>query len=84
MAEINIEKKQRSVLPWLLAGLLVLGLLWFLFARNTGGDVATGRADSAYRDTSAAAGTLAPADSMGTMRGDTTGAGSTGTVPPPR
>ncbi|MES2522514.1 MAG: hypothetical protein V4617_07450 [Gemmatimonadota bacterium] len=85
MAEINIERKQRSVLPWLLAGLLVLGLLWFLFARNTGNDVAAGAADSAaYRDTSAAAGTLAPADSVGGTRRDTTQAGGTGTVPPPR
>lgn len=62
MAEINIERKERSALPWLIAGLLLLGLLWFLFARGTDGSVAAGPADSTYRDTSAAAGTLAPSD----------------------
>jgi hypothetical protein len=67
MAEINIQRKERSVWPWLLAGVLLLGLLWFLFARNTGDSVATGVADSAaLRDSSAAAGTLAPPDRAGT------------------
>lgn len=64
MAEINIERKERSALPWLIAGLLLLGLLWFLFARGTDNPIVTGAADSTYGDTSAAAGTLAqpPAD----------------------
>lgn len=60
MAEIKIERKERSILPWLLAGILLLGLLWFLFARNNENAVAAGTADSTFRDTSAAAGTLAP------------------------
>jgi hypothetical protein len=78
MAEINIERKTRSPLPWLLAAVLLVALLWFLFARNANDGVASGmRGDSTYRDTSAAAGTLAaPADSVSRPR-DTTGA-----VPP--
>lgn len=61
MAEINIQRKERSVWPWLLAGLLLLGLLWFLFARNTPDTMtATGADSAAVRDSSAAAGTLAP------------------------
>lgn len=77
MAEINIEQKTRSPLPWLVAGVVLVALLWFLFARNADEGVATMRGDSTYRDTSAAAGTLAqPADSAARLR-DTTGA-----VPP--
>ena len=63
MAEINIERKQRSMMPWLLAGVLLLGLLWFLFARNGNDGTVAGATDSTYRDTATAAGTLAPADS---------------------
>lgn len=61
MAEINIERKERAVWPWLLAGVLLLALLWFLFARNPG-DIRTGMAgDTTFRDTTgAAAGTIAP------------------------
>lgn len=79
MAEINIERKTRSPLPWLLAGVLLVALLWFLFARNTNDGVASGMGgDSTYRDTSAAAGTLAPpATDSATRVPDTTG-----TVPP--
>ena len=81
MAEINIERKDRSLLPWLLAGVLLIALVWFLFSRNANDGVASGmRSDSTYRDTSAAAGTLAPpadsADSARRIR-DTSG-----TVPP--
>jgi hypothetical protein len=64
MAEINIQRKERSVWPWLLAGVLLLGLLWFLFARNATDNMTASGADSAaFRDSSAAAGTLAPPDS---------------------
>lgn len=65
MAEINIQRKERSVWPWLLAGVLLLGLLWFLFARNAnnGTTTASGADSAAMRDSSAAAGTLAPPDS---------------------
>ena len=68
MAEINIQKRERAVWPWLLAGGFLLALLWFLFARNPG-DVRTGMAgDTTFRDTTGAAGTLVPPN----------------TVPPPR
>jgi hypothetical protein len=60
MAEINIQRRERSIWPWLLAGVLLLGLLWFLFARNTD-TLTAGRADTTAADTSgAAAGTIAP------------------------
>jgi hypothetical protein len=72
MAEINIERKQRSMMPWLLAGVLLLALLWFLFARNNNNGIAAGPGDSTYRDTSTAAGTLAPGDSAARAR-DTVG-----------
>ncbi len=61
MAEIRITQKERSLLPWLLAALLLGGLLWFLFAREANVTTASGvPADSVSRDTAAAAGTLAP------------------------
>ena len=61
MAEINIERKDRSLLPWLLAAVLLVALVWFLFSRNANDGTADAmRSDSTYRDTSAAAGTLAP------------------------
>ena len=37
MADINIERKKRSPLPWIL-GLLALALLAFLLLRGLGGD----------------------------------------------
>ena len=65
MAEINIQRKERAVWPWLLAGVLLLGLLWFLFARNTPDTVtATGADSAAMRDSGTAAGTLAPTDTL--------------------
>lgn len=60
----------------MLAGVLLLGLLWFLFARNTTDNTVAGRTDStALRDSAAAAGTLAPPDTG--IRRDTL-------TPPPR
>jgi hypothetical protein len=49
VAEIPIQRKERhSVWPWLLVGLLVLlAVLWFVFARGNAGNVAAARADSA-------------------------------------
>ena len=82
MTEIKIERRERSLLPWLLALVLLVALAWFLFSRNAKDGVASGglRTDSTYRDTSAAAGTLAPpaaaTDSASRPR-DTSG-----TVPP--
>jgi len=78
MAEINIERKDRSPLPWLLAGVLLVGLVWFLFARGSSDGIAAGmRGDSTYRDTSAAAGALAPRSDSAARSRDTTG-----TTPP--
>ncbi|HEX2211303.1 MAG TPA: hypothetical protein VHG93_26700 [Longimicrobium sp.] len=37
MADINIERKHRSLLPWII-GLLVLALLAFFLMRSLGGD----------------------------------------------
>lgn len=37
MADINVERKQRSILPWIL-GLLVLALLIWLLASMFNGD----------------------------------------------
>jgi ammonia channel protein AmtB len=81
MAEINIERKQRSAMPWLLLGALLLALLWFLFARGADNGLASGPADSAFADTSAAAGTLAPPDGAGSGAGTT---GDTSRLSPPR
>jgi hypothetical protein len=61
MAEINIQRKERSVWPWLLGGLLLVGVLWFLFARNPAADVTTATDTTRTTvDSGAAAGTLAP------------------------
>lgn len=61
MAEINIQRKERSIWPWLLAGVLLLGLLWFLFARNTENMTTSLGADTVAVDTTGtAAGTLVP------------------------
>lgn len=39
MAELRIERKEQSTLPWVLGGLLLLGLLlWFFFFRGDGRD----------------------------------------------
>ncbi|WP_439643225.1 hypothetical protein [Gemmatimonas sp.] len=64
MAEINIQQKENDVWPWLLAGILLHGLVWFLVAwNNTDTMTASGVGSTAVRDSSAGAGTLAPPDS---------------------
>lgn len=64
MAEIHIQRKQRSAVPWLLSGLLFLVLAWYLFAQNTQQRVASAiRADSSYR----VADTVAPAAAVPAM-----------------
>ena len=75
MAEIPIQRKERhSVWPWLLVGLLVLlAVLWFVFARGNAGNVAAARADSAAVangavGTDSAAGTTAPVVADSTAR----------------
>ena len=74
MAEIDIEARTRSPLPWLLAAVVLVALLWFLFARNATDRVDAGmRADSTYRDTSAA-GAVAPSADSAAQRRDITGA----------
>jgi len=42
MAEIHIERKKRSVVPWLLTGALLLAALWFFFARSGSEGVSAG------------------------------------------
>ena len=69
MAEINIQRKERSWWPWLLGAVAVAALIWFMTAQNsTPTTTADNRSDST-RMRDSAAGTLAPArDSM--MRRD--------------
>jgi F0F1-type ATP synthase assembly protein I len=35
MAELNVVKKRKSPLPWILLALLLLGLIAYLFLRNS-------------------------------------------------
>ena len=69
MAEINIQRKERSWWPWLLGAVAVAAVVWFMGAQNSRRTMtADNRPDSA-RMRDSAAGTLAPArDSM--MRRD--------------
>ena len=69
MAEIHIQKKERTVWPWVAAGILVLALAWYFSSRNTDPTVAAKSADTTMRRDSSA-GMLAPrSDSM--IRRDT-------------
>jgi hypothetical protein len=63
VTEINIEKKQRSIWPWVL-GLALLVLL-FMLTRNRDDDVVAGdaRIDTVIADTSA--GTVVPDTAIG-------------------
>lgn len=61
MAELHIERKERSAWPWVLGALLLALLLWFLFARDGGERVA---ADVPDATTSVSAGAVV-GDSMG-------------------
>ena len=52
MAEIHIERKERSTWPWVLLGLLILALLaWWLMSRGDGNDFATQDTTVPYVDT---------------------------------
>jgi len=54
MAEIHIERKERTTWPWVLLGLVLLALLlWWLFSRNNGTRVAAYDTASAYVDSAA-------------------------------
>jgi hypothetical protein len=55
MAEIQIERKERNVWPWVLAGLVLLALLWFLFTRGDDAAERQAGADTAAVDTAVAA-----------------------------
>ena len=45
MAELHIERKERSVWPWVIGVAILLALLlWFLFGRDQGDGIATGTA----------------------------------------
>lgn len=33
MAEIKVERKERSVWPWIIGALVLLALIWFFFIR---------------------------------------------------
>ena len=56
MAELHIERKERTAWPWVLAGALLLALLlWYVFARDGADRVA---ADVPARTTSASAGAV--------------------------
>ena len=64
MAEINIERKERTTWPWLLLGLLLVALLaWWLLSRNDDGDFAT------VQDTTGAVIDTADATSAGIREG---------------
>lgn len=39
MAELHIERKDRSIWPWVIGVLLLLALLWFVFGRGNRNDV---------------------------------------------
>jgi hypothetical protein len=58
MADINIERKRKSPLPWII-GLLALALLAFLLMRTMGGDEETQPA-TVVTDTTTATTTTTP------------------------
>lgn len=63
MAEIRIERRERSAWPWVVGFLLVVAVVWFTMGRTRNDLTASGkRTDSALvRDS--AAGTLPPPQS---------------------
>lgn len=74
MAEINIEEKKRSVLPWLLGAIAVAAVVWFLVAGRS--PETTADRGEAF-DTRSNAGTLDTTGDSVLRRNDTL------TVPPP-
>lgn len=78
MAEINITEKRRSWVPWILGGIVVAAIIWFMSVQNNS-NANTAERTGAY-DTNNAAGTLsAPRDSAA-IRSDS----DLLLVPPPR
>lgn len=63
MAEIRVERRERSSWPWVVGFLLVVGVVWYTMGRTRPNMTASGnRTDSALvRDS--AAGTLPPPQS---------------------
>ncbi len=71
MADINIEKKGKSILPWIVGGLVIAALLWFLLGRDKNDAVDATSADTTTTpmlspDTAGTGGTP-----LGTIPGDT-------------
>ena len=64
MAQINLERKRRSTVPWLLALLALVLLLWYLFARNADAGPQVQPADSARAATVEPPAAPAAADSV--------------------
>ena len=43
MAEIKVERRERSVWPWIIGALVLLALIWFFFIRpETGAEFQAG------------------------------------------
>ena len=76
VAEINITEKRRSWMPWILGGIVVAAIIWFMSVQNNSNANTAGRT-GAY-DTNNAAGTLAAPRDSAAIRSDSL------LVPPPR
>jgi hypothetical protein len=77
MADINIQKKERPVWPWVLGILAVLALVFFLFRNNDGDDRRQAATTTTTRDTVDRRATDRTATGAG--MGARTGAGAAGT-----
>lgn len=50
MAELNVQRKETNVWPWIIGALLIAAVLWFVFMRaDTRNMTSTTTADSVYR-----------------------------------
>ena len=76
MAEINITEKRRSWMPWILGGIVVAAIIWFVSVQNNPNN-STAERTGVY-DTNNAAGTLAAPRDSSMIRSDSL------RVPPPQ